>query len=295
MSIAAMGGTIRGKAHRDRDGLDIGRRSFKSASTISRRNQLAERRMSRINRQPASLFLRPTLPQIVIAVPDHFRTDTPRHPVAILIDLRTYAAGHGERGQHTWTPEPQVIDALDSAFYSAFGGVTPTGNRWLLAIDVSGSMSTPVAGTAMSCCEGATAMALVTAHVEEHCTVCAFSDGLRPLPITRPSRLNDALRHTLDVNFGGTDCSLPMLYALDRRLAVDAFVVLTDSETWAGAIHPVQALRRDRERMGIPARLIVVGMVSNGFTIADPGDAGMMDVVGFDTAVPQLMADFMSA
>jgi 60 kDa SS-A/Ro ribonucleoprotein len=86
-----------------------------------------------------------------------------------------------------------------------------------------------------------------------------------------------------------------MLVALERRLAVDAFVVLTDNETWAGAIHPVQALRRYRERMGIPARLIVVGMVSNEFTIADPGDAGMLDVVGFNTAVPQLMADFMSA
>ena len=86
-----------------------------------------------------------------------------------------------------------------------------------------------------------------------------------------------------------------MQYALDRRLAVDAFVVLTDSEMWAGHVHPVQALRRYRERKGIPARLIVVGMVSNGFTIADPGDTGMLDVVGFDTAVPQLMGDFMSA
>jgi len=38
--------------------------------------------------------------------------------------------------------------------------------------------------------------------------------------------------------------------------------------------------------------LIVVGMVSNGFTIADPDDAGMLDVAGFDTAVPQVMADF---
>jgi 60 kDa SS-A/Ro ribonucleoprotein len=36
----------------------------------------------------------------------------------------------------------------------------------------------------------------------------------------------------------------------------------------------------------------VVGMVSNGFSIADPSDAGMLDVVGFDTAAPQLMADF---
>ena len=33
-------------------------------------------------------------------------------------------------------------------------------------------------------------------------------------------------------------------------------------------------------------------MVSNGFTIADPNDPGMLDVVGFDTAAPQLIADF---
>ena len=44
--------------------------------------------------------------------------------------------------------------------------------------------------------------------------------------------------------------------------------------------------------MGIPAKLVVVGMVANDFTIADPNDSGMMDVVGFDTAVPNIMADF---
>ena len=48
-----------------------------------------------------------------------------------------------------------------------------------------------------------------------------------------------------------------------------------------------------RDKMGIPAKMIVVGMISNGFTIADPDDAGMLDVVGFDTAVPQLMSDFV--
>jgi 60 kDa SS-A/Ro ribonucleoprotein len=73
---------------------------------------------------------------------------------------------------------------------------------------------------------------------------------------------------------------------------VDVFVVLTDSETWAGAIHPCQALAEYRQALGIGARLIVCGMVSNGFTIADPDDAGMLDVVGFDTATPALMADF---
>ena len=84
-----------------------------------------------------------------------------------------------------------------------------------------------------------------------------------------------------------------MLYALEKRLEVDAFVIYTDSETWAGQIHPVQALRQYRERMGIAAKLVVVGMVSNGFSIADPNDAGMLDIVGFDTAVPALIADFV--
>jgi 60 kDa SS-A/Ro ribonucleoprotein len=85
-----------------------------------------------------------------------------------------------------------------------------------------------------------------------------------------------------------------MRWALERKLKVDVFVVYTDSETWYGQIHPAQALRRYRERMGIPARLVVGVMVSNGFSIADPADAGMLDVVGFDTAPPAIMADFAS-
>jgi 60 kDa SS-A/Ro ribonucleoprotein len=33
-------------------------------------------------------------------------------------------------------------------------------------------------------------------------------------------------------------------------------------------------------------------MLANKFSIADPLDAGMLDVVGFDTSAPQLMSDF---
>ena len=32
---------------------------------------------------------------------------------------------------------------------------------------------------------------------------------------------------------------------------------------------------------------------SNGFTLADPNDRGMLDVVGFDTTVPAVIADFV--
>jgi 60 kDa SS-A/Ro ribonucleoprotein len=83
-----------------------------------------------------------------------------------------------------------------------------------------------------------------------------------------------------------------MIHAAKHSIPVDTFVVYTDSETWFGGVHPAEALRRYREKMGIAARLIVCGMVANRFTIADPDDPGMLDVVGFDTRAPALMAEF---
>ncbi len=214
------------------------------------------------------------------------------HPIAVLLALKTYAQGKGMKSANAWTPVPQIVDALDEAFYKAFGNVDITGKRWMLGVDVSGSMSSRCAGTPLTCCECATAMALVTAHTEPNYHIHAFADSFRTLPISKKSRLDDALRLTRNQNFGGTNCSLPMIYALQHRIPVDIFVVLTDSETWAGHVHPTQALRAYREKMGIPAKEVVVGMVSSQFTIADPLDKGQLDVVGFDTSVPQLISEF---
>ena len=105
-------------------------------------------------------------------------------------------------------------------------------------------------------------------------------------------RLDDAVREVSDLPFGATDCALPMLYALERKLKVDTFVVVTDNETWAGGIHPHEALARYRMQMGIDAKLVVMATSATVFTIADPSDAGMLDIAGFDAAVPALLAAF---
>ena len=105
-------------------------------------------------------------------------------------------------------------------------------------------------------------------------------------------RLDDAVREVSDLPFGATDCALPMLYALERKLKVDTFVVVTDNETWAGGIHPHEALARYRMQMGIDAKLAVMATSATRFTIADPSDAGMLDVAGFDATVPALLAAF---
>jgi len=33
--------------------------------------------------------------------------------------------------------------------------------------------------------------------------------------------------------------------------------------------------------------------LTNGFSIADPNDAGMLDIIGFDTAAQALIGDFV--
>ena len=224
------------------------------------------------------------------------------HPIGVLSALKTYAQGHGVRGRGSWEPVAPVVDALDGAFYGTFQNAPTTGKRVMLALDVSASMMAGVHGLDyLSCREAAAAMALVTAATEPKHMFTAFTAGtggwphaaLRTLSISPRERLDDVVRRTSGLPFGGTDCALPMLEATKRGWAVDVFVVYTDSETWAGRIHPSQALRRYREKSGIPARLVVVGMASNGFTIADPEDGGMLDVVGFDAATPRLIAEFV--
>jgi 60 kDa SS-A/Ro ribonucleoprotein len=233
--------------------------------------------------------------QVVAQLGDAERLRKARvHPIAVVAALKTYAQGQGERGKHTWEPLAQVVDALDAAFYASFGTVESTGARWLLALDVSGSMGGGVvAGVpGLTPRVAAAAMALITAATEPQHTVLGFSHELVPLPISPRQRLDEVVAATSNLAFGATDCALPMLWALEHKVQVDVFAVYTDSETWFGKVHPTQALRQYRERMGIPAKLVVVGMVSNRFTIADPDDAGMLDVVGFDTATPNVIADF---
>jgi 60 kDa SS-A/Ro ribonucleoprotein len=234
------------------------------------------------------------------------------HPIAVLAALRTYASGRGARGRGTWNPVREVVDALDAAFYASFGNVEPTGRRTLIALDVSGSMTFgEIAGIpGLTPRDASAALALVTAATEERHEIVGFhagpggwkaggrraygwgEDGITPLAIGPRQRLDDVVATLSGLPFGGTDCALPMRYALAREREVDTFVIYTDSETWAGEFAPDAALRAYREQSGIDARLVVVGMVSNGFTIADPQDAGMLDVAGFDTATPQIISEF---
>jgi 60 kDa SS-A/Ro ribonucleoprotein len=117
-------------------------------------------------------------------------------------------------------------------------------------------------------------------------------NGLTKLGISPRQRLDDIVKQISNLDFGNTDCALPMLYATENKLEVDMFQIFTDNETWSGGMHPFEALRQYRQQSGRNAKLVVNGMTATGFSIADPNDAGMLDVVGFDTSTPSVVAEF---
>jgi len=240
--------------------------------------------------------LSPAVEQVTARLGDPVRIRRARlHPLSILVALNTYRSGRGVRGKLSWTPVGAIVDALDAAFYTAFDAITPTGARTLLALDVSGSMACgQIAGmTGVTPRIGSAAMAMATVRTEPNYHTMAFSHRLQPVTLSKKMRIDRVVRDLSTIPMGRTDCALPMQFALEQRIGVDAFVVYTDNETWFGQVHPFEALRHYRDRMGIDAKLIVVGMTATKFSIADPSDAGMLDVVGFDTAAPSLMADFV--
>lgn len=231
------------------------------------------------------------------------------HPINYLLTAVTYENGQVNRGggfygsygrTKDWQQSAIITDALNEGFHLSFKAVEPAGKRTFIGVDVSGSMGGAALGIDLSCAQVSGAVAMTIARTEPMYEIRGFTSGgygrgnaqLTDLGITAKTTLASAMQKVQKSNFGGTDCSLPMVYALKNKIEIDTFVVITDNETWAGDIKPHQALKQYRDKTGIDARLAVFGVAATNFTIADPKDRGMMDFVGFDSNAPKVLADF---
>jgi 60 kDa SS-A/Ro ribonucleoprotein len=212
------------------------------------------------------------------------------HPFQVFLAAHTYARGHGLRGQAKWTPVPSIIDALEACFDASFGGLAPTGQHLLVAIDVSGSMSMPAQGAPVSCADAAAAMAVAITRREPNATVLTFDTKVRlVLHDTHRLKVSDLLGEM----GGGTDLAQPVLWARAQGLAFDGIVVLTDNETWAGHTHPAEALAEYRRTINPAVKLVCCAMAANHANVVDPTDAGSLGIAGLDAAVPALVAEFL--
>jgi len=226
------------------------------------------------------------------------------HPMNILTAMLTYRNGKGIKGSLTWTPNQDIISALEDAFYLSFENVVPTGKRTLIGIDISGSMTIGESGNNWGNISGlmgvpglspriaAAALCMMTVRTEKvNCHTMGFSHNFVDIGITRKDSVEEACKKAQG-RFGATDCSVPMTWALANKIEVDTFIVYTDNETYGTTAHVSQAMKNYRKQMGIDAKLIVCGMTATKCSIADPKDPRMLDLAGFDSATPKIISEF---
>lgn len=217
------------------------------------------------------------------------------HPIQLLAALEVYGSGHGARGSLTWKPNVEITHALERAFRASFAAVDAIGKRLVVGVDSSGSMEhAGVNGIpGLQCKHAAAALALVYAARESQVTFVGFHTEVRRVNITGDDSVHSARRKIDEVGTGGTDCALPVLYAIENAVEADAFIIFTDSESWAGDEHCVQALERYRARFNPGARLVNVQMAANTTSIRDSDDAATMEVVGLDPSALDVVAHFV--
>lgn len=216
------------------------------------------------------------------------------HPLTALNASKVYESGQGVKGSLTWNKCGRIVDSLHEMFYTSFGNVEPTGLNWLLALDVSGSMTSgSIAGSQLVPHEAVAAMAMITARTEKNYDILGFTSGIARLGITDKDTLATAMKKTYPSNFSGTDASIPIQAAIHNKIPVDVFAIYTDNESWSGQTHVTQALTQYRKEMNRPkAKLISVGMTATNFSVVDPSDPQQMNVVGFDTGAIEAMRFF---
>lgn len=223
------------------------------------------------------------------------------HPIKVLVASKVYKNGHGDLGSLSWVPNSFIANAFTQLFRLSYGTITPTGQSIMVAVDVSGSMSSAVLGSnVLTCRDASIAMALLYLETEKNVSIVGFSAGLTDMSgpssrnqLRRGMTIDEGLAATNGMAFSSTDCVLPIHHAIKHNLKFDAFIVLTDNETYAPNEHPQSALVRYRQMMGTDTKLIVIGMTGNCFTIVDPTDRRTLNLAGFDTSTPEIASMFL--
>lgn len=213
------------------------------------------------------------------------------HPMQILLASKTYQQGKGDKGSLNWVPNRHIIGALNKSFDLTFPQIRSSGVRMLVGVDCSGSMSQKCSGaSSLTAWQAGAAMALMMSRSERGAVFTAFDTGIYNFDII-DRRLDDVLN--MPCHGGGTDISLPITYALQKKTMLDAFVIFTDNETWAGNMHAVQALHQYRREVNPNVKLVVAALSANDGSVIDPNDPLSFGICGLDASVPQLISDFI--
>jgi 60 kDa SS-A/Ro ribonucleoprotein len=215
------------------------------------------------------------------------------HPFTLLMALLVYERGHGVSSTGKWSPNSAICDALRDALDASFKYTSPTNKRICVGVDASSSMTTQrCVGAPLPAHIAASAVAYSLYKLEPHITTVIFdTDVIRIIDTGESKSLK--IHDFIGGRGGGTNLAAPIEWALKQSWDFDAFILLTDNETWAGKSHAAQRLAEYRRTQVSTAKLICASMAANDATVVDPDDAGQLGISGLDTNLPILVNEFL--
>jgi 60 kDa SS-A/Ro ribonucleoprotein len=199
-------------------------------------------------------------------------------------------------------PAP-VRAALQDALEASIENVPALPGRVHVAVDVSGSMASPVTGgrgsgtTSVSCRDVAAVFACAILRKNPEAEVIPFHDRVVPVPLNPRDSIATNAAVLEAIPSGGTNCSAPLvtLNARGKHAKADLVIYLSDNQSWVDvAAGRGTAMLEEWRRLKVrnpKARLACIDLQPCGTTQAPEAD-DVLNVGGFSDAVFDLVGEF---
>lgn len=132
-------------------------------------------------------------------------------------------------------------DALEQAMEIATANVPALPGKTVLAIDVSGSMHSPVTGyrqgstSATTCLDAAAVMAAAVLRRNPGATVMPFHWQVEPVQLDPNKSIVSISQRLRELPSGGTNCSVVLKELNRKRASADTVIYFSDNESWIDA------------------------------------------------------------
>lgn len=190
--------------------------------------------------------------------------------------------------------------ALDDALDIALENVPAIAGRVVVCADVSGSMHSPVTGrrgsatSVMRCIDVAGLVAAAMLRKNPDALVLLFATEVVNCRLHPSDTVITNAQKLAALGGGGTNCSAPLAWLNDKRVAADLVVFVSDNESWldsrpraTATMQAWSAFKRRNPR----ARLVCIDCAPNATTQACERD-DILNVGGFSDDVFRMVAAF---
>ncbi|MGF6494668.1 60 kDa SS-A/Ro ribonucleoprotein [Luteibacter sp. 621] len=198
---------------------------------------------------------------------------------------------------------PRVIaDALHDALETATSTVPVLSGRVVVAIDVSGSMASPVTGyrkgatSVATCVEVAALIAAALKRANRGVRIIPFNHAVVPYRARSTVGVMEQARELAKLVTGGTAVSAPITQLVAEKAKVDLLVIVSDNQSWfdvrnmqdgTAAMQAWIALKA----LNPQARLACIDLQPYATSQFDGHDSDILHIAGFSDAVFGLLAN----